>query len=75
MVVLKEFKCCSSSKKNGEKREKVWSFGAVYESFEDHLRKKCYFYIETVDRCNKESYNNIGKFDIELKFKERHGVL
>jgi len=34
-----------------------------------------YFDIETVDRCNKNGYNCFIKFDIELKFKERHGVI
>ena len=28
---------------NGEKREKVWSFGAVQESFEEPLVKKILF--------------------------------
>jgi len=47
--------------------KKVWSFGAVQESFEEYLRKKCYFYIEIVDRCNKKNYNEFRKFDIETK--------
>lgn len=43
--------------------KKVWSFGAVYESFEEYLRKKCYFYIEIVDKCNRQWYND---FDISI---------
>jgi len=43
-----------------KKEKKVWQFGAVYESFEEHLRKKYYFDIEIVDRCNRQWYNDFN---------------